>query len=64
MVIKVEVNQLDPLDDGQVRYGTRDKRFFVFDDESVLVVHSPYFNLTQVRLARYNPNGALVYNTT
>lgn len=63
-VIKVEVNQLDPFDYEQTEYGERDKRFYVFDDQSVLVVHSPYFNRSRFRLARYNPNGLLVYNTT
>lgn len=61
-VIKVQINQLDPFDFAQANATPRDKRFYVFDDQSVVIVHSPFFNSSTLRIVRYNSNGTMVYN--
>lgn len=63
-VIGVEINQLSFTDVDQSISGFRDKRIHVFDDESILIVHSPIFNQSSLRFVRYDSLGRLLYNLT
>lgn len=66
-MVAVEINKLDPFDFTQADTGLRDKKFYVFDDQSIVLVHSPYGNdshVKELRIVRYDGSGTVLWNTT